>query len=353
MQHSFKGHRELGATLVKIIAEAGVNHNGSIEIARRLIVESKRAGADAIKFQYFTASELSTTEAGLARYQKEARGMRSFSSQLQMLSHLELNLMQLIELQATAEKHDIGFFVSVFSARSVSEITDGLKVDTIKIPSGEINNEELIANAAGSGLKIILSTGMSTMAEVERAVSWAETAGSSRAELEVLQCTTNYPTEPREVNLLSMVSMREKLGVRVGFSDHTRSNVAALGAVALGAVTVEKHITIDREMEGPDHGASLSPIEFASFVSDIRQMTASLGKATKEPTPSELGTLKLVRKSPVALSPISRGEEFSPANIALRRPESGLDGSNLKALMGRKSSKSYSKGQPIHGDELE
>ena len=269
-----------------------------------------------------------------------------------MLKELEVTLNDLLELRVIAEEHDLAFFVSVFSAKSVSEVVAHLAVETLKIPSGEINNEELISAAAKSGLEIILSTGMSTLSEVARAVSWVETERGSKSRLQVLQCTTNYPTEPSEVNLRAMVKIREELDVSVGFSDHTRDNVAALGAVALGAVTLEKHLTLDRGMQGPDHAASLTPLEFASLVRDVRQMTASLGKDRKEPTSSEIKTMKLVRKSPVAISPIAIGDEFSSQNLALRRPENGLDASCLMRLIGRTSSRDYKTGDPILGDEL-
>lgn len=321
-------------------------------IAEELIGAAKRAGADAVKLQYFRADELATSDAMLAPYQSAAKGMSEYVNQLDMLSRLELSLSQLKQLQDVALSMNIDYLVSVFSSSSASEALGALSISTLKIPSGEINNEELIRISARSGLDLIISTGMSDLSEVSRAIDWIKQEGVSLDRVEVLQCTTSYPTETHEVNLLAMVQIARELEVRVGFSDHTNSNIAALGAVALGASTIEKHITLDREMDGPDHQASTTPKEFADLVAGIRQMSASLGNGIKRPSFSEQKTLYLVRKSPVATKKISKGEQFTQSNIALRRPQNGMDGSLMSELIGRQSRTTYSPGDTILPDEL-
>ena len=278
--------------------------------------------------------------------------MSGFANQLEMLSELELSISQLQRLQEVAFSLNVDFLVSVFSADSALEALDGLTISTLKIPSGEINNEELVRISARSGRDLIISTGMSDLAEVERALDWINLEGMSLDRVEVLQCTTSYPTDAREVNLLAMVQIASELKVRVGFSDHTDSNIASLGAVALGASTIEKHITLDRELDGPDHKASITPTEFAELVAGIRQMSVSLGDGVKRPASSERKTLYVVRKSPVATRKILKGEMFSHSNVSLRRPQNGIDGSLFTQLLGLVSKTDYLPGDAIAANEL-
>lgn len=338
--------------MVRVIAEVGVNHNGSLDTARRLIDEVKKTGADAVKFQFFKANELASSKAVLTPYQELSAGRAFYSGQLDLLSHLELELDELASLQEHASQLALGFFVSVFSSATADQALRSLGISTIKIPSGEINNEALIRKVATASTEVLLSTGMSTIQEVSRAVNWYTSEGGDKAKLEVLQCTTSYPTRLEDVNLLAMVQIRDALAVRVGLSDHTENDVASLGAVALGATSIEKHVTLDREMDGPDHRASLEPDEFTVLVTRIRQMTACMGNGRKAPASAELENLRLVRKSPIASRRISRGETLTSDNIVLMRPQNGLDASHYLPLIGSKSARDYEAGDPIIGDEI-
>ena len=338
--------------MVRLIAEVGVNHNGDFELAKSLILAARDSGADAVKFQYFKAIELASTDAELASYQSRALGGAKYRNQLEMLSALELGIDQLVILKEYSTSIGLEFFVSAFSATGIREVLTFLELPLLKIPSGEINNEELIRAAASSGVELIISTGMSTLPEIERAVEWVRAESGGTEKLTVMQCTTSYPTNLAEVNLLAMVQIKHELGVEVGFSDHTEGSIAALGAVALGAASIEKHITLSKDMEGPDHKASLEPHEFGDFCSQIHEMVVALGKSEKAPTPSELSNLVIVRKSPFAISRINPGELFSRENVALKRPQNGLDASLFLPLMGRPSKGMYEPGDPILGEEL-
>lgn len=336
---------------VMVIAEVGVNHNGNLDTAKKLIVQAKNSGADAVKFQFFEASRLASSSAPLADYQKRNSGPSS-DHQRQMLADLELTITQLAKLESEADRVGIEFFVSVFDSASIPRVREALRSNYLKIPSGEINNKALICEAALEGFDLLVSTGMSSIGEVCRAWEWIKVAGGNRSSICFLHCTSNYPTSSNDVHLNSLIQMKEHLGTPIGYSDHTQGFVAALGAVAMGATVIEKHITLNKDDLGPDHRASASPEEFTNYVRLLREMEESLGRSHKEPTTSELEMRKIVRKSPYASRKIQRGEVFDDSNLCLLRPASGLDASKYSDLVGRKAKTTYSGGETIKAEEL-
>lgn len=336
---------------VMIIAEVGVNHNGDLEAAKHLIYQAKEAGADAVKFQLFHADTLASSLAPLADYQRQVTG-HGAKDQRQMLLDLELGLEDLALLEHEAFSIGIDFLVSIFDADSVSTARKMFQSKFLKIPSGEINNEDLIREAAKTNFSLILSTGMSVIYEVQRAGEWIRESRGSLDNLTILHCTSNYPTAATDVNLRSMLTIARVMGVPVGYSDHTRGTVAALGAVAMGASVLEKHITLDRGSRGPDHLASAGPEEFRRYVKMVRELEQALGSDAKQPTSGEEEIKKVVRKSPFASREIVAGEVFSRDNISLMRPQVGLDASALTELLGKRAKKAYSTGDVLEQGEL-
>ena len=279
---------------VFIIAEAGVNHNGSIDIAKELIDEASSSGADAVKFQTFIADRQVTLKAKKAIYQEQTTN--KLESQHTMLSRLELNEGSHYELISHCKKRNIRFLSTGFDIQSVDLLVN-LGQQCFKIPSGEITNLPYLRYIGQLGKKIILSTGMSKMNEIEAAIGILEKAGSSRANITILHCTSEYPAPINEVNLRAMRSIREEFDIEVGYSDHTLGIEVAIAAVAMGASVVEKHFTIDRNLPGPDHQASLEPRELKSMVSAIRNIESALGDGVKRVSPSEIKNIKVARKS--------------------------------------------------------
>ena len=302
-----------------IIAEAGVNHNGDIEIAQKLVDAAVAAGADAVKFQTFKAENLVCREAKKAEYQMETTDRDE--SQFAMLKRLELTRDMHEKLMNYCEQKRIMFLSTPFDIDSLYYLVScGLTI--IKIPSGEITNYPLLREAARTGKKIILSSGMSTLDEVRNAMEVLQENGCP--DLTVLHCNTEYPTPYKDVNLKAMCTMKEALKVPVGYSDHTSGIEVAVAAAALGAEVIEKHFTLDRNMEGPDHKASLEPDELAEMVRAIRNIELAMGDGKKEPSDSEKKNIAIARKSIVARCDIRAGEIFTEENLTAKRPGDGI-----------------------------
>lgn len=322
-----------------IIAEAGVNHNGDIELARRLVHAAAEAGADLVKFQTFVASRIATAAAPKADYQKETTG--TAESQQDMIARLELSRADHEVLIAECEAAGIGFFSTGFDEESLDLLVD-LGIDRIKIPSGELTNLPLLRHAAAKGLSVILSTGMADMAEIGEALAALEAGGVARADVTVLHCNTEYPTPMADVNLNAMRSIGDSFGVAIGYSDHTMGIEVPIAAVALGATVIEKHLTLDRSMPGPDHAASLEPGEFAAMVSAIRHIEQAIGgDGVKRPSPSEAKNIAIARKSIVAARAIRAGEAFSDANLTAKRPGTGISPMRWDEVIGRPAPRDF------------
>lgn len=321
-----------------IIAEAGVNHNGDMNIACRLIDAAADAGADIVKFQTFSAERLVTKEAQKASYQKLTTS--SDESQYAMLKALELSHEQHIFLQEYCVKRGIEFFSTAFDLDGLDYLMS-LGFNKTKISSGEITNLPYLRRVGSFGKQVILSTGMSSLEEVESALAVLEASGTPRSLITVLHCNTEYPTPFKDVNLLAMPSIKKALGVKVGYSDHTQGIEVSIAAVALGAEVIEKHITLDRNMPGPDHLASIEPHELMRMVSSIRNIEAALGDGIKKPSASELKNRPVARKSIVASRNIAEGEIFDEKNITVKRPGTGVSPMRWDEVLGKVATHSY------------
>ena len=328
---------------VVVIAEIGVNHNGSLELAKELVTQCAGAGADYAKFQTFTAGNLAADGAPLADYQKKDPLRRN---QKELLSSLELTRSDFENLVAHCAAEGIGFLTTAHDLESTSFVF-GLGLDFIKVPSGDVTNYPLLTQVAQQRTPVLLSTGASTAEEVGSAVHLLELGGVERANITVMQCTTEYPAPPEEANLLAMVEMGGTLGVPVGFSDHTAGIDASLAAVALGAQVLEKHITMDRNLTGPDHAASLEPDQFGSMVRQIRHVETLLGTRQKVVTPSEFRNRNVIRKSIVAATRIESGDLLGPHNLGLLRPGTGLSPMRWPELIGTRASRCYLPGERL------
>ena len=352
-----------------IIAEAGVNHNGSLDLARELIDVAAEAGADAVKFQTFRADALVTETAPKAAYQRETTD--AAESQYAMLKALELSEADHDALVAHCREREIQFLSTPFDEASLDFLVERFGMPRIKVPSGEITNGPLMLRAARTGRPIILSTGMSTLGEIEQALgvlafgytaapeatpgrvafarAYASDGGQAvlRERVTVLHCTTAYPTPFSDVNLRAMDTIRSAFGGPVGYSDHTVGLAVPIAAVARGAALVEKHFTLDRSMPGPDHRASLEPGELAAMVQGIREVEVALGRTVKAPTPEELDNLAVVRKSLVAGAPVSEGEVFGEDTLAVRRPGTGLSPMRYWDVLGTAAARPFARGEEI------
>lgn len=321
-----------------IIAEAGVNHNGDIEIAKKLIDVAAEAGADLVKFQTFSGDRLATAIAKQAEYQIQNTEVRV--PQRIMLQKLELDESMHKILIQHCEDREIGFFSTGFDIESVNLlITLGQK--RFKIPSGEITNLPLLRHIGKQKKEVILSTGMSTFLEIKNAIEALEDAGTSRDSITVLHCTTSYPAPLVDVNLKAMQKIGEKFDVTVGYSDHTTGLETAIAAVALGAKVIEKHFTLDRKLPGPDHRASLEPEELKQMISSIRNIEILLGDGEKKLMPSEEGNLNTVRKSIVASKTILKDEIFSENNITTKRPGNGISPMQWDSVIGSRAKRDF------------
>lgn len=351
-----------------IIAEAGVNHNGSLETALRMVEAASDAGVNAVKFQTFTASEVVRRGTPKAEYQRKNDGVSE--DQYEMLARLELSREAHFIILKHCARYGVDFLSTPFDQGSLRFLVDGLGLKTIKIGSGEITNAPMLLDAARMGVDVILSTGMSTIGEVEEALSYlafgylasrekpcrealveayASDEGQEvlRSRVTLLHCTTEYPAPPESVNLRAMVTMRRAFGLRVGYSDHTDGVGISLAAVAMGASVLEKHFTLDRSMPGPDHMASLEPMGLAELVRSVRSVELAIGEAVKIPSRFEWANRRLARKSIVAGSTIRKGETFKEENLAFKRPGTGQPPSELWRLLHRPSIKSYLEGDII------
>ena len=302
-----------------IIAEAGVNHNGNDYLAEKMIYVAKEAGADCVKFQTAVPTSVISKFAPKAEYQIETTG--NAESQLEMCQKLHLPLNKYKKLQEICEKIEIGFLSTPFDFESIDALSE-LRMAMWKIPSGEITNVPYLIRVARSEKPIILSTGMSTMDEVEFAFRLLRENGAE--EISLLHCNTEYPTPYEDVNLRAMLTLKEKFCCKVGYSDHTQGIEVPIAAVAMGAEIIEKHFTLDKKMEGPDHKASLEPHELKAMVEAIRNVERALGNSEKKPSPSELKNKDIARKSIVAKRDIKKGEIFSEENITVKRPGNGV-----------------------------
>ena len=327
-----------------IIAEAGVNHNGDIRLAERLMESASAVGADAVKFQSFIASEEISVHAEKALYQAAQTGDQE--SQLEMVSRYELSAEQQASLKKFATRIGIEFMSSPFDISSI-HVLKKIGIERWKIPSGEITNLPYLRHIGCQGQPIILSTGMANLGEIEAALDVLEQAGAPRSQITVLHCTTEYPAPPKEVNLRAMNGIAQAFGVAVGYSDHTEGIAVPIAAVAMGAMVIEKHLTLDRNLPGPDHKASLEPHQFAAMVEGIRTVEEALGDGIKRPTPSEQVNLPVVRKSLVAARPIRVGELLSDANLTAKRPGTGLSPMQWDDWIGRPAPRDYAADEPI------
>lgn len=319
-----------------IIAESGVNHNGDIEIAKKMIDAASAAGADAVKFQTFKAERIVAINAPKAEYQIE--NTNNTESQYQMLKKLEIDKETHLELMEYCREKNIMFLSTPFDIDSVHMLVE-LGIEIIKIPSGEITNLPYLREVARQKKKVILSTGMSNMQEVKDAVDILRQNGTE--DITVLHCNTQYPTPMEDVNLRAMISMREELELPVGYSDHTQGIEVPIAAAAMGATVVEKHFTLDKTMEGPDHKASLEPEEFRKMVKSIRNIEKALGDGNKNITESEKDNLSIVRKSIVAACRIEKGELFTEKNLTVKRPGNGISPMKWDEIIGKVSDKTY------------
>jgi N,N'-diacetyllegionaminate synthase len=327
-----------------VIAEAGVNHNGDMAMARQLIEVAARAGADLVKFQTFDADHLATPQAVKAAYQDRSSGTPE--SQHSMLRRLELSREMHEVLIGHCRGCGIGFFSTGFDCDSVDFLAQ-LGLERFKIPSGEITNLPYLRHIGRYGKPVILSTGMANLGEIESALDVLEQAGTGRERITVLHCTTQYPAPMADVNLRAMLTIRDALGVAVGYSDHTQGIEVAIAAAALGASVIEKHFTLDRNLPGPDHQASLEPAELTAMVAAIRNIEQALGDGIKRIAASEAQNRSIARKSIVAARAIRAGEPFSDANLAAKRPGTGMSPMRWDEVIGRRAPRDFAQDEFI------
>jgi len=327
---------------VFVIAEAGVNHNGSLELAKKLVDAAKDAGADCVKFQTFVSKNIVSKNAVKAEYQKQQTEPQE--SQQDMLKKLELSFDEFVELNEYCKSKSIEFMSTAFDFESI-DFLDSLEMGTWKIPSGEITNLPYLIKVAKLNKPVILSTGMSTMEDIRSAVEIIKENGVS--DLTILHCTTEYPTPFEDVNLKAMNTIREEFNVNIGYSDHTKGIEVPIAAVALGATVIEKHFTLDRNMEGPDHKASLEPNELKAMVDSIRHIELALGNGMKQPAESEKKNMAVVRKSIVAKYNIKKGEVLTEDNLTVKRPGSGISPMKWYEVIGTKAVKDFNEDEMI------
>ena len=326
---------------VFIIAEAGVNHNGSFEIAKKLVDEAKNAGVDCIKFQTFKSDNLVSKNAQKAEYQKNTTGG---GSQIDMLKKLELSYEEFSALKEYCDQKEICFLSTPFDFDSI-EFLNKIDMPFWKIPSGEVTNYPYLVAIAKTKKPIVMSTGMCSINEIKDAVNVLKTNGTESIKL--LHCNTEYPTPYEDVNLRAMNTLRETFGFEVGYSDHTKGIEVPVAAVALGATIIEKHFTLDRNMEGPDHKASLEPHELNEMVKSIRHIEKALGSEEKTPSPSEKKNILIARKSIVAKKRINSGETLTECNITVKRPGTGISPMKWPEVIGKKAIRDFEKDELI------
>lgn len=334
---------------VFIIAEAGVNHNGDLAMALQLCDAAKNAGADAVKFQTFRAEDLVVRGAPTAQYQARQTG---YQDQFLMLQRLELSEAQHQRIKAHCDQIGIEFFSTPFSVEAVDMLV-ALGVSRLKLSSGELTHRALVEHAAATQLPLILSTGMGTMDEIIEAVGWVRGARGDLHDVVVLHCTSAYPAPDSALNLTAIRSMSGDLALEIGYSDHSSGIEASLSAVALGALVIEKHLTLDVTLPGPDHSASLEPVEFAQMVKSIRRVSAMLGDGIKAPLAEELDTARVARRSVVAGLDIAAGEIVTAEKLLCRRPATGIAPRNLPELIGKRALAAISAGSVLQWSDFE
>jgi len=327
-----------------IIAEAGVNHNGFLAIAKKLVDSASDAGADAIKFQTFNAEKMVSIYAPKAEYQKKTTGTNE--SQLEMLRKLELDENAHKELFDYCKQKNILFMSTPFDLESIS-LLNKLGLEIFKIPSGEITNLPYLREIGSLKKRVILSTGMAEMEEIKNAVDIITESGTPKENITVLHCNTEYPSPYEDVNLLAMLTIKEVFNVHIGYSDHTIGIEIPIAATALGATIIEKHFTLDKNMEGPDHKASLDPDELTVMVRSIRNIEKALGNGIKKPSPSELKNRVIARKSIVAYKDIIQGEVFSCENLTVKRPGTGINPMKWDSILGKTARRDFKKDEVI------
>ncbi|GFZ23023.1 N-acetylneuraminate synthase [Lacrimispora indolis] len=328
---------------VFIIAEAGVNHNGSLKRAKEMVIKAREAGADAIKFQTFKSEKLVSTFAEKAAYQIENTGSAD-ESQLEMVKKLELSFDDFRELQAFSKEKGIQFLSTPFDLESI-DFLNQLEMPFWKLPSGEVTNYPYLVKIAKTHKEIVMSTGMCTLDEIGEALDVLRANGAGKIAL--LQCNTEYPTPMEDVNLKAMETLKKTFDTPVGYSDHTKGIEVPIAAVAMGAVMIEKHFTLDRNMEGPDHKASLEPYELKAMVQAIRNIEKAIGTGDKKPTPSEIKNMAIARKSIVASQPIKKGEAFTEQNITTKRPGTGISAMRWRQVLGQKATRDFTEDELI------
>ncbi len=325
-----------------IIAEAGDNHNGNLENALKLVDKAAEAGADCVKFQTFVTEEVISRHAEMAEYQKQNTGIEE--SQFDMVKKLELSFEDFRQIQAYCRTKGILFLSTPFDLPSIAFLND-IGVPFFKIPSGEITNYPYLAAIGRTHKDVVLSTGMCTVEEIREAIAVLEENGAGRMTL--LHCNTEYPTPYEDVNLNAMKTMRAVFGKEVGYSDHTLGIEVPVAAAALGAVIIEKHFTLDKDMEGPDHKASLEPEELAAMIKAVRNIETALGSSEKKPSPSELKNLAAARKSIVARRNIRQGELLTEENLAVKRPGTGISPMRYPDVLGTRAVRDFKADQFI------
>jgi N-acetylneuraminate synthase len=330
-----------------IIAEAGVNHNGDLALAKQLVLAAKEAGADAVKFQTFQAKHLVTADAPQADYQ--ARNSGKNESQFDMLKRLELPLEAFAELSRYCQELGIMFMSTAFDEES-ADFLAGLGMSIFKIPSGELTNIPLLQHIARFRKPMIVSTGMGTIEEIKEAVEAIQAAGND--DITVLHCVTDYPTPPEQVNLRAMHVIQAALGVPIGYSDHSMGIEASVIAVAAGAKVIEKHFTLDCNLPGPDHKASLEPKDLGEMVKGIRKVEVLLGSGKKQPNEAELAVAKIVRRSVVAARDLKKGDTITSDMVLLRRPGTGIEPARMGEVIGRTLSRDVKEGVLLSWDDL-
>ncbi len=330
-----------------IIAEAGVNHNGSLKLAKKLIDKAVEAGANAVKFQTFKSEELTTSNADIAKYAKENIGKKI--KQIDLIKILELKYDDFITLKKYCDKKKIIFLSSPHSFDAIDFLEK--LVPAYKFGSGDLTNIPSLRYAAKKGKPIILGTGMSTLKEVKQSINVVKSQANKKIVL--LHCTTNYPCSLDEVNLNAMKTIKEKTGCLVGYSDHTQGTLVPIMAVAMGACIIEKHFTLNKKMKGPDHKASMEPDELKQMVIDIRNAEKALGSPDKKPTSSEKDIMKLVRKSIVAKKDIKKGKIITKDMLSIKRPGTGLDPVYIDNIIGKKTKCNISKDEVLHKNMVE
>lgn len=327
---------------IKIIAEAGVNHNGDLALAKKLVDCAAQAGADCVKFQTFCAEQVISSAAPKAEYQKGTTG--SEGSQLDMVKKLELSYDAFVILKEYCQSREIDFLSTPFDLSSI-RFLDKLGLPFWKIPSGEVTNYPYLAEIGRTRRPVVMSTGMCTLEEIGEAMAVLRSHGTT--DIRLLHCNTEYPTPFEDVNLRAMETLQRKFDVTVGYSDHTRGMEAAIAAAALGAAVIEKHFTLDRNMEGPDHKASLEPDELADMVARIRHVEQALGTGEKIPSPSEKKNMAGARKSIVAACPIKKGEVFSETNLTTKRPGTGISPMRWTQVLGTRAVRDFTEDELI------